>query len=130
MKNIVLSSDKKKNFENNKFKPIKNVNILYKLVGENIKLYRKSMGLTINEFATLCNIKPSYLGNIERGERKPSLYVLQKIADKLNINTSDLFSEKKIKMTKKEILINGILAFIKDKPFKEKNKIFSIIKKL
>ncbi len=130
MKTIVLTSHKKINLENKKFKTIKDVNILYELIGENIKYYRKSMGLTLAELATLCKINPSYLGNIERGERKPSLYILQRIAKKLSINTSDLFSDKKIKKTKKEILIDSILAYIQNKSLTEKNKIFSIIKKL
>jgi|GEM_PF-316867 len=135
MKTIVLFSRpqknlKKKNLDKIKFKPIKDLNKLYKLVGENIKYYRKSAGLTIAELATLCQIKPSYLGNIERGERKTTLHVLQKIVHKLHIYTSDLFINKKIKKTRKEILVDTILAYIKDKPLTKINKIFSIIKKI
>ena len=113
----------------NKF-PVKDTNNIYITIGENIKQYRKLMGLTAKELADYAGINQSYLGNIERGERKPTLYVLQKIAHILNIKTMELFYKENINKSKKEILINDIIAALRIKPYYEQKKIYSIIKQL
>ena len=48
-------------------------------VGKQIRLFRQEIGFTIEELAFKAQIHPNYLGDIERGERNPSLKNLNKI---------------------------------------------------
>ena len=49
--------------------------------------------LSQEKLAEKADIHTSYIGQIERGLRYPSLKVLFKIADALNIKISELFSD-------------------------------------
>lgn len=49
-------------------------------VGENIRLVRKSKGLSQEQLALRAEINASYMGQVERGEKNPTIDVLGKIA--------------------------------------------------
>ncbi|WP_272867409.1 helix-turn-helix domain-containing protein [[Bacillus] enclensis] len=70
---------------------IKSEKGLSKLVGEALKLYREERGMTINELSHLAGISKSYISSIERGlQKNPSIKVLQRLADTLDISLSQL----------------------------------------
>ncbi|WP_054028564.1 helix-turn-helix domain-containing protein [Bacillus sp. FJAT-28004] len=50
------------------------------LVGENIRLLRKKRGLSQEQLALRADINASYMGQVERGEKNPTIDVLSKIA--------------------------------------------------
>ncbi|OBZ12358.1 MULTISPECIES: helix-turn-helix domain-containing protein [Bacillales] len=50
------------------------------LVGENIRLLRKKRGLSQEQLAFRADINASYMGQVERGEKNPTIDVLSKIA--------------------------------------------------
>ncbi|ENQ3080092.1 helix-turn-helix domain-containing protein [Bacillus sp. WLY-B-L8] len=62
-------------------------------VGEKIAEYRKAQGLNSRELATLVNITPSMLSQIEKGSANPSLQTLKLIAAALNIPMFNFFLE-------------------------------------
>ncbi|MEK7722205.1 MAG: helix-turn-helix transcriptional regulator [Elusimicrobiota bacterium] len=64
-------------------------------VGKQIRQLRLGHGLTIEELAFRAHLHPSYLGDIERGTRNPSLLNLKKIAEGLGKPISTLFSSTK-----------------------------------
>ena len=49
--------------------------------------------MTLAELAKLANIHPSYLADVERGERNPSLLNILKLADALRVTPSKLFAK-------------------------------------
>lgn len=61
-------------------------------LGKMLKQRRVMIPLTLRKLATISGISPSHLGRIERGERFPSASVLQKIAEPLSFEESELFS--------------------------------------
>lgn len=61
------------------------------LLGRKIRTLRKSKGWTQEELGASCSINYKYIGAIERGEENPSLSVLQKIAEGLGVEISELF---------------------------------------
>ncbi len=64
------------------------------LLGHRIRALRKAKkprGLTQEELGNSCGINYKYIGAIERGEENPSLSVLQKIAEGLEVELFDLF---------------------------------------
>lgn len=66
------------------------------LTNEALRLLRVYHDLKLYEMAKLLGISSSYLSEIEKGEKDPSLKILDKYADAFNISTSAilLFSEK------------------------------------
>lgn len=64
-------------------------------VGNQIRRFRLERGLTIEELAFQAHLHPSYLGDIERGTRNPSLLNLKKIAESLNKPLGSLFNGRR-----------------------------------
>ncbi len=62
----------------------------YKAIGQRIKEARKAMGLTQEQASELCDITPSFYGNIERGDKKMSLETLARISEGLSVSTDRL----------------------------------------
>lgn len=59
-------------------------------IGENIRLTRKSKGLSQEQLALRAEINASYMGQVERGEKNPTIEVLGKIATALNTTLEQL----------------------------------------
>lgn len=53
-------------------------------IGNNIRALRKAKGLSQEQLALRADINASYLGQVERGEKNPTIDVLNKIADALH----------------------------------------------
>lgn len=65
----------------------------YKLIGERIKKQRKLSGLTQETVAEKVEITTVYLSKIENGHVKPTLDMLEKICQLLELDLSELFCE-------------------------------------
>jgi transcriptional regulator with XRE-family HTH domain len=65
-------------------------NNFYKYLGKNIKHYRKRLNLTQQELADKLGISLNFMGKIEVAFSKPSLDMLIKIANGLEITVSEL----------------------------------------
>lgn len=57
----------------------------------NIAALRKKHNLSQKELAHLVGISSNWLSHIESGGRKPSMTVIEKIAECLKVKKSDLF---------------------------------------
>ncbi len=55
-----------------------------------LKKLREERNLSHEDLALACNIDRTYIGRIERLERKPTIVVLEKIATGLNMKLKDL----------------------------------------
>ncbi len=60
------------------------------VVGETIAYFRKKNGMSQEVLSGLADIGRSHLSAIERGERKPTLETLYRIANALNIKMSTM----------------------------------------
>jgi transcriptional regulator with XRE-family HTH domain len=58
----------------------------YQLLGDKIKKERLNRGLTQEELAKKANLSVSFMGQIERGERKLSVDTLVKIGNSLGVS--------------------------------------------
>lgn len=61
-----------------------------KLVGEVIAQFRKKKGISQEVISGLADIGRTHLSAIERGERKPTLETLYRIANALGVKMSDI----------------------------------------
>jgi transcriptional regulator with XRE-family HTH domain len=62
---------------------------------KNLRFYRKKKGLSQLKFAELINISPNYLNAVENGKNFPSLEVIQKMIEELEIMPFQLFIEQR-----------------------------------
>jgi transcriptional regulator with XRE-family HTH domain len=64
---------------------------VYIHLAEKIRTVRKEKGVSQEKVAMEANLNRAYIGYIERGERKPSVETLEKIAHALKVKLKDLF---------------------------------------
>ena len=68
------------------------MNLQQKLGLAIIKL-RKEKGLSQEKFALEADVDRRYMSDLENGKRNPSLEIIEKIANRLEISISELFFE-------------------------------------
>ena len=59
-------------------------------VGLRIRYYRKEKHITQEKLAEMCNLHPTYIGQLERGEKNATIESLYRIAKGLDISMSKL----------------------------------------
>lgn len=60
------------------------------LLGRNVRRYRKLKGMTQEQFALEADMERSYVSDLERGERNPSVRALGRLADALSVHPAEL----------------------------------------
>ena len=61
-----------------------------KRLGSNIRRLRTERGLSQEAFADLANIHRTYVSDIERGARNPTITIVQRLGDALGVAVADL----------------------------------------
>ena len=64
-----------------------------KLIGQRIRNYRTQQKLSQEKLAELSGCHPTYIGQVERGEKNATLESIEKIASALNIPLAQLFEK-------------------------------------
>lgn len=62
------------------------------LFGKRVRELRKQKHLSQEELASLCELDRTYIGGVERGERNVSLVNIERIANALGVDISELLS--------------------------------------
>ena len=91
------------------------MNIFQEYLANNIKLTRKRKRLTQMQLADLCETSTNYIGLIETAKRFPSVDMLEKIANALELKPQELFAEPKVNFTsntKKDRIISDIINIL------------------
>ena len=86
---------------------------LLQLIGEKIRMIRKSKGLSQDSLGTLANLSISYISDVERGTRNISLESLEKIILALNVSPGDIFDFHDISLESGIENKNSILEMIR-----------------
>jgi len=97
-------------------------------IGKRVKELRSENGLSQEQLALHAEITTAYLGQIERGEKNPTVVTVGKICNALNISLSDFFSDQKLSNTDEDATLRQIGFFLKDLSPAEKQEILQIIK--
>lgn len=61
-------------------------------IGKRIRRARLARKMTQESLSEMCGVNASYIGQIERGEKQPSLRILSAIAGSLRVNPSSLLN--------------------------------------
>ena len=64
-----------------------------KVIGQRIRNYRTTAGLSQEKLAELSGCHPTYIGQLERGEKNATIESIEKIASALNVSLSKLFEQ-------------------------------------
>ena len=64
-----------------------------KIIGQRIRNYRTQKGLSQEKLAELAGCHPTYIGQLERGEKNATLESVEKIASAMDISLSELFEK-------------------------------------
>jgi len=62
------------------------------ILAENMKKYRKILGISQEKLAERMDTAPNYIAMIEVGKKFPSAGMLERIAQALNVDTPELFT--------------------------------------
>lgn len=62
-------------------------------LGTNIRLYRQQKGLTQESLAEKLDVSSSYIGYVERGQKSPSLQLMERISEVLEVEPALLLSK-------------------------------------
>lgn len=79
-------------------------------IGKRIRQCRRLKALTLEELGNKSEICSKYLGEIERGKKNPTLSIIRKIANGLDIHPSWLLSEDSEGNFEYMVSINRILS--------------------
>lgn len=64
-----------------------------RVVGQRIRYYRISLGLSQEKLAELSGCHPTYVGQLERGEKNATIESIERISGALSISLSRLFEK-------------------------------------
>ena len=92
------------------------MNTISSTIGKMIRKHRQIVGLSIEGLALSAGITPNYLGDVERGQKKPSLDTIERLLTVMNVSLSDFFSIQEesvvnIERTKVDRIIADINCF-------------------
>jgi len=101
--------------------------------GKRLRLHRKQKGLTQQELGDRAGVSYKYLGEVERGEKNPTVIVILKIAAALGVNPAVLLC-----LSNKGCLnchfalphIGPIYEILADKDPKILGKVFRVLKEI
>jgi len=82
------------------------------ILAENIKAYRKEIGISQIKLADFVDTAPNYIAMIEAGKRFPTDTMLEKIAVALNKEPCELFSNAPIKKEWQKKVLAELADFI------------------
>lgn len=63
-------------------------------LGENIRVFRKSHGMSQEALADRCELHRTYIGSIEREERNVTLSTLEVLAKALGVTVTELLTPR------------------------------------
>lgn len=98
-------------------------------LGSRIRTYRLKKGISQEELAFKSSLSTTYLGQIERAEKSPTVETLDKVANALDISIYDLFLfDEKIEDDNNNATLNKITAQLSSMSQDEQTELLKIIK--
>ena len=97
-------------------------------IGKRIRKLRTKHNLSQEQLALRACITTAYLGQIERGEKNPTVKLVEKISSVLELSLSELFSDQDIKIEDTDEILENITFELKNMSTEEKKEILKIIR--
>lgn len=102
---------------------------LAKVIGERLRATRKKQGLSQEELAHRSNTHPTYVGQIERGEKNITIDTLEKITKALNISLEELFRFSSLNndLDEKIVQLNNLLLSVSEEDRDSLIKVINVL---
>ena len=100
-----------------------------KCIGQRIRSYRNERGFSQEKLAELSGCHPTYIGQIERGEKNATIESVEKIALALNISLSKLFEKLGGSDNSKNIALE-CYEFMASKSVQQQEQLFKILREI
>ena len=100
---------------------------LAKVIGRRIRNYRTQLGITQEKLAELAGCHPTYVCQLERGEKNATVDSIEKIATSLNIPLSKLFQNLGGETTSECDIPSKCYEFLLTKTREEQEQIIKIL---
>lgn len=98
-----------------------------KLIGQRIRNYRTQQGLSQEKVAELAGCHPTYIGQLERGEKNATIESIEKIATALNVSLSTLFEKLGETTDSKSSIPLECYEFLSAKSPEEQQQLYRIL---
>lgn len=98
-----------------------------KLIGQRIRNHRSQQGLSQEKLAELAGCHPTYIGQLERGEKNATIESIEKIAVALNISLSALFENLGGNNGSKANIPMECYEFLSAKSLEEQEQLYRIL---
>ena len=98
-----------------------------KVLGQRIRNYRIAKDLSQEKLAELSGCHPTYIGQIERGEKNATIESIEKISAALNISLSKLFEKLGTQHSESRSIPLECYEFLSAKTKDEQEHIFRIL---
>lgn len=95
--------------------------------GKRLRELRNSAQLTQEQTAMAANITPAFLGQIERGEKNPTVVTVEKLCGVFRISLSEFFSDCEYKADG-DVQIDKIAVLLSRCSDDEKSEILRLVK--
>ncbi|MEK4140083.1 helix-turn-helix transcriptional regulator [Paenibacillus sp. FSL L8-0333] len=97
-------------------------------LGEKIRNYRKGRGYSQEELANLANLHTVYIGQLERGEKSPTIDSLEGIVEALGISFEELFRHiRPVPDSQESVVISEIISKVQGRSIQEQQVINKMI---
>ena len=103
---------------------------IVKILGQRIRNYRTALGLSQEKLAELSGCHPTYIGQVERGEKNATIESIEKISSALNVSLSSLFEKIGAKENGANCIPLQCYEFISEKTKNEQEQIYRILLEL
>ena len=100
-------------------------------IGTRIRQYRNRLGLSQEKLALNAGLTVSFLGDIERGLKKPTVESLEKLLVALDVSFCDFFDyETEIRPLKDCTALEKLTFELKNRPNDEVEMIYTVVKQM
>ena len=99
-------------------------------IGNRIRFYRKERKISQEELALQSDLHPSYIGQLERGTKTPSIDTIYKITKSLDITMSEFLKSIETIDTAEDSYAMKAYYLIEQESLNDQKSIYEIIKKI
>lgn len=99
-------------------------------IGNRIKFYRKDRNLSQEQLAEISELHPSYIGQLERGIKTPSIDTIYRITKGLDVSMSDFLKSIENVDTDEDTYAMKAYMLIEQEKASDQKHLYDIIKQI
>jgi len=104
--------------------------MITQLLGERIRALRNQRGLSQEQLALKADLTPSFIGQIERGLKSPTITSIEKIVNALDVKFEDIFNFDVPMLKKDTSIIEKIEFLLSSRTIEEQEQLFQWMKEM